>query len=923
MNLLLILLISSLTIASSTVDGDDEEEDVLDEITDPIKLKQFEKYTQCADKDFKCMRKCHVMVDVTGSCNQFKRTSCFDLIVNYNHTLRSTPFPSYLIGLKRFPKCWSVLEPVICSIWYRNCSTVEVNHLTDNTKPRLKLESFELLSRQSCIDVRTQCANFTHLLPEEFNCDSHLFKDFKNFGLYHTECERKPKFVRSLTAEPSRCIKPLVLSTGANVTSPLIDQCYLPCRTSYFDAGQGFYHFVCGYTITVALLASGLMLTIYLKAKSCALPIWAFVLMGLGFCTMVYYAIWSISLLLVYFEQTTVCDSDDDGLLLRLGSFPVLSLCTVQRLTLHLFLSQSFILMFILSYYLLLDRKLNKISKSTNQTIVLVVISVSICLVFISSLWKNHQYADPYYGVCHPGMDLILSGVFVYAFALIASILLLVWHLYVEKKKKKEQEKKERALMDLNMGGIHINLSFPNLGTSLLVFLGGLLTYATKSSTTHDEVRSVRGSIQCYTSSIQAMERWAWGNSTSECDQYLLDSNPFQAVWVFVRMLLLPIIPTLLIVIYIFLPKQRDLFKIEPKLPNEIEMHEIMPLKQQDPGNEQARNSIGNEDPEAQHLIPESDSTEPESIHESNDEQISKKRVTKPKKKRFKPESQFKDGIDSSATDVSYAYGRKDPTIPLQVRDQLLKANGVNKIEEPVYPVQNPDGTVLLIPLHVAYSQMQGLYGEGAVGHNQMVQGINQGQHHEHQGLVNGQNLGMMSQNPQIHELQKNLASTPKMDQFSHGNGLQTYNQPGTIGVQTIDYSQTGPSGLQTYNQPGASGLQTINCQLGPSRLESYNQPGPSGLQTINYQPGPSGLQTYNHSDPSGLQNPATTKPQSQNVEGDSDEDSLSDISSGNSSDRDSNDFKSDDSNPLEKEIIIARALEYMERKKSERKTDG
>ncbi|CAD5218203.1 unnamed protein product [Bursaphelenchus okinawaensis] len=190
---------------------------------------------------------------------------------------------------------------------------------------RTWLDITEILSDQICFDVRTKCANFTHLLPDEFDCEAHyMYYNKTELDTYTEHCSNKKRFHRrsNLSSSAEQCARPPASSTGTNLATPVVNNCYLPCRTTNFEVAEGFHNFVYGFCVTVTVLVAVALLKIVKPIKNRDLPTWAFVFVCLGVATMIYYGLWSIFLSMGYFQQTTVCELDNNGVLLRLDSYP-------------------------------------------------------------------------------------------------------------------------------------------------------------------------------------------------------------------------------------------------------------------------------------------------------------------------------------------------------------------------------------------------------------------------------------------------------------------------------------------------------------------------------------------------------------------------------------------------------------------------
>jgi hypothetical protein len=82
--------------------------------------------SECVSKKWYCQRECRFQFfENTGTCRiPDSNEHCFGMPIRYNYTWNQgiKQFPRELELLKRFPKCWSLLGPLICSSIYRPCS---------------------------------------------------------------------------------------------------------------------------------------------------------------------------------------------------------------------------------------------------------------------------------------------------------------------------------------------------------------------------------------------------------------------------------------------------------------------------------------------------------------------------------------------------------------------------------------------------------------------------------------------------------------------------------------------------------------------------------------------------------------------------------------------------------------------------------
>ncbi|KAI1703762.1 protein smoothened [Ditylenchus destructor] len=178
-------------------------------------------------------------------------TYCFDTRIKYNYTTTIyMEFPQHLEILSGFPRCWSQFSPLLCSAYYRPCvlkkrmakPNVSESWISPNT-----LEFWEVYPTVFCTHAKQECEFLVKmdLWPDFLNCEetiesSKLGKILprydwnEHFGLYNKECKVN---YREAPIKPKihPCIWPLAAKSSNDVivnAKPLIDDCYLPCRSS-------------------------------------------------------------------------------------------------------------------------------------------------------------------------------------------------------------------------------------------------------------------------------------------------------------------------------------------------------------------------------------------------------------------------------------------------------------------------------------------------------------------------------------------------------------------------------------------------------------------------------------------------------------------------------------------------------------------
>uniref|UniRef100_A0A915PZC0 Uncharacterized protein n=1 Tax=Setaria digitata TaxID=48799 RepID=A0A915PZC0_9BILA len=89
----------------------------------------FYAHASCIHTDWACNQECRLeyVNRTTGLCTRPSSTeTCFGIPIRYNFTFETpniiAALPKYEI-LSKFPRCWSVLGPLLCAVAYRPCSS--------------------------------------------------------------------------------------------------------------------------------------------------------------------------------------------------------------------------------------------------------------------------------------------------------------------------------------------------------------------------------------------------------------------------------------------------------------------------------------------------------------------------------------------------------------------------------------------------------------------------------------------------------------------------------------------------------------------------------------------------------------------------------------------------------------------------------
>ncbi|GMR34189.1 hypothetical protein PMAYCL1PPCAC_04384, partial [Pristionchus mayeri] len=195
---------------------------------------------------------------------------CFGLPIDYSHVPATEVLPVEYEVLRRFPKCWSVLGPMLCGVIYRPCHVG--NFITKYQSKDQTMETWQRFPVDMCKRVHELCEDGGQLglFPSELiDCSRTAenrtwLKEKENHNgslarlvpsgdeeALKNERERRTLFSESCPLpydknasrpEPMQCIFPLVYTSHDHIP-PVFDQCYLPCRNPLISSSAGFLSF--------------------------------------------------------------------------------------------------------------------------------------------------------------------------------------------------------------------------------------------------------------------------------------------------------------------------------------------------------------------------------------------------------------------------------------------------------------------------------------------------------------------------------------------------------------------------------------------------------------------------------------------------------------------------------------------------------
>ncbi|VDK72264.1 unnamed protein product [Onchocerca ochengi] len=413
-------------------------------------IKQiFYAHANCIDTDWACNQECRLeyVNRTTGLCIQPSPTeTCFGIPIRYNFTFETVnviaALPKYEV-LSKFPRCWSALGPLLCAVAYRPCS-IRAYFEVSMDKPG-KMELWQVFRKNMCQQAIGKCSFLLEngLWPDFINCSDTIKQKNGRRIFSDGSCEMAYNKQPS-KMEIKQCLWPLAagVSHSKPMAQPLIDDCYLPCRSPLISSQwlyDGFktlifsfslFTVVCGLACTLYLLLFSLLFTNDLCVYSLTHALLS---------ASVHWFIWLVS----YADRVTERAMCFD-LLRRDTKFlrGLLDWCSIQFWLLHTTVLSGFFWLLIALAIQICRPKLN-----SNQTIkwkkhnhLNLRCFFQICYLLAGSvaaieLWTDATETDGITGICFFGFHTVRSAAKLYGPLLISFILFLLTIIYFRKYK--------------------------------------------------------------------------------------------------------------------------------------------------------------------------------------------------------------------------------------------------------------------------------------------------------------------------------------------------------------------------------------------------------------------------------------------------------------------------------------------------------
>ncbi|CAJ0610231.1 unnamed protein product [Cylicocyclus nassatus] len=439
---------------SSDIHGIDnftiDDEDVNSHLQIQATLQHFQ---ECRDKKWSCDRDCSfITAEEVSTLGQqpFPHDKCFGIPINYKYTRDHNigRFPIELGVLSRYPRCWSYLGPLICATIFRPCSRhyfiekEENGSVKDGT-----IELWQLLDDSVCEKAVQMCGDVisSGLFPSFIRCKDVSTNDtgMKSRLIYSNKCQHSIDDY-PVKVDEGACPWPLVLESSSLQTdsTPLLDNCYLPCRSPFVspplsDRFRTVRFFICTL-LTILFFSESIFLSRFCKLFTEHNSL--FYISHAVICAATYCLVWSLSYFDIFF---TLSECAFGGVSRRFAlSHSIFEWCSIHSIILYTSFLAAYIWLLLLyvnaicppsmiSFYF--TPRSFRICSRLFLIFCVYGISVIISFFVMSSLREN----DGVSGVCHYGL-LTWWKYLASMFPLVCIALILISFILIVSHKRKE-----------------------------------------------------------------------------------------------------------------------------------------------------------------------------------------------------------------------------------------------------------------------------------------------------------------------------------------------------------------------------------------------------------------------------------------------------------------------------------------------------
>ncbi|KAI6209457.1 hypothetical protein M3Y96_00223400 [Aphelenchoides besseyi] len=406
----------------------------------------------CSKTEWACNRPCRLQFpNATQKCQRpSEKDTCFGQPILYNYTSDYDElFPEYLQILQFFPKCWERLNPLICAVYYRPCSTRKYTEAGLGSVR--KIELWQVFQYGLCSNAREECKFLLdlNLWPKALNCDDTIhLKRGESFDsalkqrrlLFNDDGQCKFRYMNSMLSPSNRCVPPLVdvkSEVQLSMVNPLIDECYLPCRSSFVHSVerlQKFRFWLLGISIVFGLCFLFFLIYMRLCFKSSCNGFLRFLLSNIFLSMSCFFGVWAFSVSNPrLIEDSAACINEISNVFvrreLRSGNF---NWCELQSLV----LSTSVVVAYewLTIFFVFVCARPNipsddhlECDVNSNYIYLRPLLSCGVYalgLMFsLGGLWIRPIFADGLTGVCYNQLGAIDSAFFIHIPLLLACLI--------------------------------------------------------------------------------------------------------------------------------------------------------------------------------------------------------------------------------------------------------------------------------------------------------------------------------------------------------------------------------------------------------------------------------------------------------------------------------------------------------------------
>ncbi|CAD5235449.1 unnamed protein product [Bursaphelenchus xylophilus] len=511
-----------------------------------LKNEKIARYNQiCSMTNWACEKKCRLQYgQPTGQCSRPRFDRCFEQQVHYNYTKdHSKPFPHELAVLRSFPKCWAHLSQLVCGTYFRPCGTYR---FFEAGLSNFRMEVWQIYPLHLCSRAVQSCA---FLAEHGINLDLLGCQDLENEiqaerKLFDTTGQCKLRFSGINYYGESACLSPLVRvhsDFSPQYAKPLIDECYVPCISSFVEDPKvlnTFRSILLSITVLLAFVFCGaLVITL---TKNSAPKFVRYLNLSIFTFSALFFGMWTFALVThTTIENSAACEKAGPEYIRKELPKGELDSCLIQSAILQFLNVASVIflairLVSIISPSQTIDPKTEICRNGLSlQSMVFVTVMALSALCAVLGLWWRPTISDGLTGVCHIPLGPLKQSAAYYVplgLVMLAQIVFLGFYL-------KNAESQAPRTLKFGLFLISFNVTIFAITILIHVFL------AFDSFT---EVEVLKDKISCVLDITRnlAGPSFEWEKEIQKCNTRL--ATPFDLCLTLSYALLLPALPFIL-----------------------------------------------------------------------------------------------------------------------------------------------------------------------------------------------------------------------------------------------------------------------------------------------------------------------------------------------------------------------------------------